>query len=514
MQRFIEKHRDKIIGVLSGFDRLIFRGTLRSIAYPDGMKAFLDSRHVLLKEFGAFAERTTEAVKAACEAFARDRDRPVRYLESTRLEKVGPIARRIAETEGITKGFVCLLKCLEPCRTFDIFRNREAKKIELRIRTRKCLHYYFYGFHPWLGFMGVRLQTWLPLSIQVWINGREWLSRMLDRARIRYQRQGNCFPWIADFPRAQKIMDRQLTTPWAPLLDEIAQLVNPLYPKLFEGLSYYWTVHQDEWATDIVFRDIHSLAAIYPALVHHGITRLRCEDVMRFLGQRVDARFAGQIVSDFKNRPEGVRLKHRVDANSQKLYDKEGCVLRGEHTMNNPKPFKVYRRKDGDAHGPLAWRPLRKSIADLHRRAEIGQAANERYFDAFADADTSTPIADLIATLCPAITVDAHRYRALRPWDPDDMALVNAAADGAHTIQGLRNRDIRHQLYGPDPADPKEVRRRSARVSRRLRFLRAHGLIAKVPTTHRYHVTNKGRLVFSTLLAASKVTLAQATLAA
>ena len=362
--------------------------------------------------------------------------------------------------------------------------------------------------------MGVRLQTWFPMTVQVWINVREWLAHLMDKAGIRYERRGNCFPWIEDFAAAQELMDRQLATSWGSFLDEAARLVNPLHKQIFGSHSHYWTVHQSEWATDVVFRDLQSLSAIYPALVHHGITRLRCEDVMRFLGQKVHPRFAGQIISDFRNRPEGVRLKHRVGANSEKAYDKEGIIFRVENTINDPSPFKAYRRKNGRTRGSMEWLPLRKSIADINRRAEIGQAANERYLDAFADADTSTPIADIIATLCPAHTFDGRRYRALRPWDRDDFALVEAVADGAHTLNGFRNADIRHCLYGDDPADPKDKRRRSARVSRLLRLLRAHGLIAKVTRTHRYQVTNKGRQLFSAILAAAKVTLAQLNLAA
>lgn len=513
MQRFIQQHQDRIIGVLSGFDRLIFRGTVRSVAYAEGMMALLWRRQVLLKDFGTFAQKTTAEVRAWCEGFTKERGCPTIYLESSKEAKE-PLARGIAEANGVTEGLVCMLSSVEPCRTFDIFRNRERKKLELRVRTRKCLHFYFYGFHPEFGFMGVRIQSWLPMSMQVWINGREWLARSLDRAEIPYERRRNCFPWIGDFARAQKLMDLQVKSPWPRLLDEIAEVLNPLYRQILGGHDYYWSVHQSEWATDIAFRNPQSLAAIYPSLIHHGITRLRCEDVMRFLGHRVHGRFAGQIVSDFHRRPEGVRLKHRVDANSQKLYDKEGSVLRAENTVHHAAAFKVYRRKEGVTRGPMSWLPLRKGIADLHRRVQLGQAANERYLDAFADADTSTPVGELIARLCPAGTANGQRHRALRPWSPDEVALIEAVSDGAHILQGFRNRDIRHRLYGDDPADPKERRRRSGRVSRLLRLLRLHRLIARVPRTHRYQVTAKGRLVFSATLAAFKVTLGQLNIAA
>src|SRR3972149_6010736 len=105
---------------------------------------------------------------------------------------------------------------------------------------------------------------------------------------------------------------------------------------------------------------------------------------MRFLGRKLHHRFEGEVISDFKNRSEGVRVKHSVDGNSVKMYDKFGRVLRVETTIQDPSGFKVFRPKEGDPGGSCAWRSLRYGIADLHRRAEVCQAANERYLDAQA----------------------------------------------------------------------------------------------------------------------------------
>jgi hypothetical protein len=509
MDRFISQHRSSIIGTLSGFDRLIFRGTVRGLAYPEAMMGYLWQRQVLLKDFGAFAETTTAAVKEASLAEAQALGRPIIYLEKSNTGKE-PIASKILTRDGVRDGLVCVLKCVEPCSTFDIFKNRETKRLELVNRFRKCLHIYHYRVDPVFGFVGIRLQTWFPFHVQVWINGREWLARQLDAARIPYKRLDNSFAWIADFPRAQALMSRQLKAQWPRLLGRLASLVNPLHDKLFRplGLDYYWSVHQSEWAIDITFRDAKSLAAIYPGLVLHAMTRLGSGDVMRFLGNKVHGSFLGQIVTDFKNRPEGVRIKHRVGANSLKLYDKFGINLRVEATFHDASALKVFRPKEGEPDGPLAWRPLRKGIADIHRRAELSQAADERYLDALADADTSTPLGTLIQASCHRTTWNGRRFRALHPMD-EDFLLIDAVADGAHCIQGLRNKDIRLLLYGPDPTDKHERRRRSARVSRLLRLLRAHGLIQKVSRSHRYNVTSKGRSLFAATIAANRVTLAQ-----
>jgi hypothetical protein len=169
------------------------------------------------------------------------------------------------------------------------------------------------------------------------------------------------------------------------------------------------------------------LAAIYPALVVHAMPTFSSGDVMRFLGRKLHTTFQGDIVSDFKNRPEGIRIKHRANSNSIKAYDKAGNVLRVETTMNEPDDFKVFRPKEGDPDGKLQWRPLRRGVADVYRRAQVCQAANQRYLEALASVDTSTPLGELIRDICRPTIYRGNRIRAQRPWAEPDLAVHTAS---------------------------------------------------------------------------------------
>ena len=108
-----------------------------------------------------------------------------------------------------------------------------------------------------MGFLNARIQTWFPFSIQICLNGREWLARQMDAQGVRYARQDNCFPWIEDFARAQRLMDTQRRINWPKCLQAIARQLNPIHPEIFRHVPvhYYWTIHQSEWASDIAFRD-------------------------------------------------------------------------------------------------------------------------------------------------------------------------------------------------------------------------------------------------------------------
>ena len=104
---------------------------------------------------------------------------------------------------------------------------------------------------------------------------------------------------------------------------------------------------------------------------------------------------------------------------------------------------------------------------------------------------------------------NGKRVRALRPWASDDIALLEAVNRGEFTINGLRNRDLQALLFSAPAGSEKEKRRRSAAISRKIRILRAHGLLQKVPRTHRCQVTTAARKAITALLTATQATLAQ-----
>jgi len=394
LQTFVSRHQHPIQGTLSGFDRLRFVGSLLRLSYVNGLAAFLAATGVLLKDFGEYMTGLSQRIKRAGEQLALETPSGrVHYLPSSAQSKEDFVRRLPAREQTGPDGLIAVLSCVEPCRSYEIHRDPQTRRLGLRPAVRKCLHLYFYLDHPSFGPMHVRVQTWVPFQVKVVLNGRDWLARQLDAAGLGYLKKDNTFLAIEDFERAQALLDAQLQVNWPIALNELVRRFHPVYA---EGMlasypvSYYWSVEQSEWATDVVFRSPAELQAVYPRLVHHAITTFSSRDVLRFLQQRVPAQgglygpFAGEVVSDLKGRPEGVRIKHAYGLNSVKLYDKQGRVLRVETTIQDARGLKVYRPAGDDPAGELRWQELRKGIADLHRRCELSQAANQRYLEALA----------------------------------------------------------------------------------------------------------------------------------
>ena len=180
MKTFIEKHAAKIIGTLGCFDRLIFKGHLMALCHPQGMEKFFRYHDILFKDLKHFLPEQAQRIKAHAEGYAARQGRPFLYL-SGRTDKED-LARRIATRDDVTDGLVCVLSAVEPCRSFKLAYGEGCPRIVSA--DRKCLFLYLYFIDREFGFLHVRIQSWFPFTIQVYVNGHEWLARRLDRVGV------------------------------------------------------------------------------------------------------------------------------------------------------------------------------------------------------------------------------------------------------------------------------------------------------------------------------------------
>ncbi len=508
MKSFLQRFGSLVLGVLHGFDRMRFRGSKRLLCNEGGVINFLRQVQVPLKDYKSYAKETTLALCKSIETKAKQAGQYL-YVNNSKESKE-ELALRLAAHDKRQQGLIAVIGCVEPCQVVQVRGNRETKKLELRIEPGKCMHYYHYYLDPDYGLRYSRLQSWFPFTMHVGLNGRDWLARQMTNTGLAYEQKDNSFTWVQDWEAAQLLLDKQLRTAWAPLLDRWA---NESYPYLKELLAqpvpYYWSVQEGEYATDIAFRSAEDLQRLYPQLVHFATELLQSADVLRFMGYRVTKSgrprldFAGEVVTTIKELVEGTCVKHRVLQNLLKMYDKFGQIVRLENLLINVRDFKVYRRREGDRSGPMEYLRLRKGVADMQRRAQLGQKINERYAEALTTVEDKTPLGELVRDLGQPTKWKGRSARALNPLAPADVELLEAISRGEFMLNGFRNRDLRALLFADTPPPPpKEAKRQAAKVTRLLRLLRAHGVIAKVPKTHRYQVSAEGRRRVTALLAA------------
>jgi len=278
----IDRFGEKINGVLSTFDRMIIKGHILQFFSESGKKYFLSQENVKYMDFSAYAKHITAGIDEHIKSMAAENGRPYQYLYSPKISKEGT-ALALLKENPVETGLVCVLSTVEICKTLQPIKNQETGMLELRNVDRKCKYYYLYFLDEEFGFMHIKIQAWFPFTVQIYINGREYLSRKLDKKGINYIRYDNSFTYIENIEKAQALADEIESVRLCARFDAMANRIHPFLGRIKEilGAGYYWCMDQCEYATDIMFKSREDLEAIYPTLVEYAITTFSCEGVSK-----------------------------------------------------------------------------------------------------------------------------------------------------------------------------------------------------------------------------------------
>jgi len=202
----LKRFEGKINGTLETFDRIIINGYLQQLHGFRLFLYYLIQKEVLLKDFNSFAAQQTDILCNHIETYIREQGCTLTYLNSGRTDK-GGFARRCHEQFPDRTGPVCALSVVEPCKTMTVKPNRTTKKLEVTSRSTKCKHYCFYHNDGEFGRMFLKIRTWFPYNVQIYLNGHEYLSGLLSAEGIPFSMYNNSFSYIEDFGKAQEPAD-------------------------------------------------------------------------------------------------------------------------------------------------------------------------------------------------------------------------------------------------------------------------------------------------------------------
>ena len=515
MNTLLQKFSAVVKGVISGFDRIVFKGSILPLMYPEGATRFLRSQNVLNKDYKSWVTQQTQRIVEPAEKLAQTiKGQKITSIPLSKLRKE-TIARKRQRQMNIDTGLIGVWSATESCRSYKARYSAEKGFPQLHLEQTKCKHLYFYFDHEQYGFMNIRLQTWFPYQIQIGLNGREWLRRSLDQQGIGFDAMGNKFLHIDDYQQAQSLLEGQLDTRWSSMLEGFLPIVFPAMQHILgEPLSYYWTLWQSEWATDYIFTCPEAIVPISHSLLQHAFVTGTSTRVLRYLDRpftregKPYAKMNNELSSRVLDFQDGLRVRHWVDSNSVKVYHQQN-VLRIETTINDPKMFKVYRRAQGEPETTLKRRlGLRKGIADIPLRAQISQETNDRFSEQLATFQADQSLNDLFAGVCQARTKSGQRIRGL-DLTGKDRALLLAISDPVFDLSGISNKTLRQKLSGQAGFKNLADKQLSAKVSRQLRLLRDHGLIRKLPRQRKYRLTTKGHQISIALPALLNTSIAK-----
>ncbi len=286
MLSFLARFAALVRGVLSGFDRLFFCGSLRRLSHCRGLQHYLWHNRIPDTDFAAHSLEVSARLEEASLRQAHLQGREIRYLNSAQLSKED-IARDIAARDHIKSGLICVLRSVDPCMSFQINKNHRthqtrgsstANASACTCITHQILSDLRLHAHP-------ASRPGFPFRIYVCLNGREWLARQMDHARLHYVRRDNTFTWLEDLDQGGRpCSTSRAQANWPQLIGRL-RLWRPTPARESEILArfpchYYWSVSDSEWASDVLFPSPEALATVYPAsvaLCHHHVHAGRCD---------------------------------------------------------------------------------------------------------------------------------------------------------------------------------------------------------------------------------------------
>ena len=485
----LTRYASKIAGVLHCYDRVIVSGTLLGLCHAEGMSRYLTGQGVRLFDYPKFAEQFREEIRANAERLAQEAGITIEHVRSPKAFRKEDRIKALLAERGTTPGLVHIFSAMESCPAFYPWHNKQTGETGLRHKESQCLHYYFYFIDPVCGLCYLRVPTWLPCRLQFYCNGHNWLAGQLRKAGLAFTQVDNTFTAIADWAAAQALADQFSPQRLQRALDRWARHYCPVVRHV-PG-TYHWSLHQVEFATDIVFKRPEDLRPLYETLIRLAIHTVQPAQIAGFLGRKLDPRYQGELGTDFRTRPYGTCLKHYMGWAALKLYDKFGLVLRIETTINDVSELKHYRtveHRDGTRETKYA--PMQKTIYSLAPLRELLLAANARYLAFLSElTDTSGGLRD-VEGLGHSVTRQGRSYRGFNLFCRQDLAILLAVLRGEGMISGITNRMIRRACPG----------KTSAHVSYLLKRCRVHGLLKKCGHHFKYYLTQTGKHLLLTAL--------------
>ena len=499
----LEQNKEKINGVLETFDRMIINGYILQLCNYNQFLYYLIKNNIKLKDFNQFALSQTKSLCNHIDEYIKNNNVEVKHFQVSNFDK-DELARKDFEKYPDKIGLVSGFSTVEVCNTMTVKPNHDTKKLEVTSRSTKCKHYYLYYNDQEFGWMFIKIQTWFPYNVQIYINGREYLSKLLDKNNIKYEMFNNSFSYIEDFDKAQELANNILNQKISDSFDGLINQINNLLPNITEifSASYYWCIDQCEFATDINFKSRNDLENFYKTLVETTYFAFSSEDIYSFFGRNINYinnLKKGEIVSDLRHRYQGYRIKFKINNNQIKMYDK-GNNLRIEVTINNPKDFKILKEREKilehkEIVKEKVWLPMGKSISNLYRYVEISKSIIKRYIEALPEIDLNKPTLREIKNVSEKIEVNEKIISGFNLLNNETLKVLQVISNGKYLINGFTNKSIRKEIF--KESDSKYIINKTTRL---LFKLKAHGIIKKVARKNKYYLTTNGRNLISSIL--------------
>lgn len=476
-----EVHKDNIVFKYRSFDRLTLNGYFPGLQ-TEGAVAYFFSKvwgKPILSPV-LFKQITDRFVKSV-EDFAHKNGTVLLHTETG--QKPGDIAQPLLQKAARKgqSGIIAIVVHREKARCFSSYHVKGEKKSAFQITraNRVVNHYYFYLRDPDFGNAFVRICSYMPFPMRVWVNEHGWLESQLKKQGIPYKMAENSFLEVGDPGTLQKLADE-----FGPpqILSFLSTWLSKLPPPITaeeaaQGYKQAFSIYQMEYCHNVVFRDTQVLNRTYEQLLRDHLEFGRPEMLKIFFERKLRKKSAFAPRTRLLRKGDVSCVKIYYKNNHLKQYNKGGRLLRTEVCINNPWDFRV-----------------NKGLTNLPYLGTIAHHATQRFLEAQAvSMHTGLDRSAFERIVAPSVTNDGKRCPGLALGRPRAMALLQGLCNVglffcAFTNDAFRTAvsvalGVAKETYTPGQA------------TYDLRKLRLKGLIQKVHGKNRHCITSRGHRV-------------------
>jgi hypothetical protein len=463
-------------------DRLYLNGYVPTLQVPGQLVTFLTKHRGATIPSPALLDRITTQFVQAVRAFADAQQVPlIRFQRGERKDDVATAQRQTFAATGRAEGVVFIGVAQEKAQAFKATKRVQGKAVGFDYSRQPVFvnYYYFYLYDCDFGPAFIKVCSYAPYTIKVYLNGHEWAKQQLTRAGITFEALDNGFLSCTGSVQLQAVCDRlgppQIRAFFAKWL---ARLPLPLTPEdRAAGDDYRLSVWQVEVSRTQVFAEPVHGREFFEEVIRENLDLGRPDRIQLLFDRRVQANTPGR----FRTRvfQEGVIPSLHVEYKHchVKQYFKEGRALRTETTINDPTDLGIG-----------------KDLSHLPELQQIGREVNRRLLDVQRVSQACTLSHERVEQVVqPTVTEDGHRAPGLRFGQPRTMALLAALVLFLHLPYGLTHRTLRPLVAAYLGLAPDAYT--SGQMTYDLRRLRLKGLLVRLPHTQRYQVTTEGHRV-------------------
>jgi len=463
----------------SCLDRVVFRGYIRSLFVEGSVIKLLRNLGFKKHSNGVLKTLTDQlnthikktANKIGIEIHWWGKEEKEKY--HSKIDLVQDIYRKELIKTHKSDKVICIIKSLENTRTFA---NKEitTKAGKLFTKMFSCFkyvsHYYIYIQDKDLGLCFLKISSYLPFVCEFYMNGHNYLKQQFDIYEVDYKMKDNSFVQVSDISLLNSMVEKfqpsialGRITYW---MDKFFRFDKGNRSTCSKLLSHDWYTYQTEVSSNIIFKSAKFANSFFQRVLQKHHTIGFPDRLTKIFGLSKPVHNSKSTQNKYSVQ---ACIKHWLEKNSIKCYNKSGCLLRVETTINNPD---------------LPGLKLKKSACNLQAYYWYGLKCNIRYFNTLADIDVNSLTTDVYEKYQQAIvTENGVRVAAPDLRKKEQLELYALILSDFSLLPGFKTKHLREKLQG----NPK-----TSKIAYELRKLRERGAIKKLKNTHYYQVTEEG----------------------